>query len=75
MMFLWSAHLGSQTELGSGCIVGTMCSLTSHESLPDNTVVYGVHCARRLQLERPPVNVFSISVIGLNQSCWLVANK
>jgi len=59
-MFFLLAHLGSQTELGSGCIIGTMCSLTSHETLPDNTVIYGAHCQRRLQLERPPVTVFSI---------------
>ena len=35
-----------------------MCSLTSRETLPDNTVVYGADCQRRLQLERPPVNIF-----------------
>jgi len=57
-MFSWWAHLGSQTELGNGCIVGAVCSLTSRETLPDNTVVCGAHCERRLQLERPPVNIF-----------------
>lgn len=57
------AHLGSQTELGSGCIIGTMCSLTSHETLPDNTVVYGAHCERRLQLERPPPQALQLDFL------------
>lgn len=49
------AVLGSQTELGNGCIVGAMCNVSSHETLADNTVVYGSRCERRIQLERPPV--------------------
>jgi hypothetical protein len=42
------AVLGSQTELGNGCIIGAMCNVSSHETLADNTVVYhkGVHRRR-----------------------------
>ena len=50
-----SAVLGSQTQLGNGCIIGSMCNVSSHEILADNTVVYGSRCERRIQLERPPV--------------------
>lgn len=57
------AYVGSETELGSGCIVGAKCSLTSHETLPDNTVVYGAQCERRLQLERPPPQALQLDFL------------
>lgn len=57
------AHLGSEAELGNGCIIGTMCSLTSRETLPDNTVVHGAHCERRLQLERPPPQALQLDFL------------
>ncbi|ELU06414.1 hypothetical protein CAPTEDRAFT_173776 [Capitella teleta] len=47
------AELGRKTELTNGCIVGTMCHMTSQEVLPENTVIYGSECERRIQGEKP----------------------
>ncbi|ESO04624.1 hypothetical protein HELRODRAFT_78909, partial [Helobdella robusta] len=48
------ASVGRNVELSNGCIVGPMCSITTVERLPENTVIYGANCDRRTQLERPP---------------------
>ena len=50
------AHLGRETELTNGCIIGTMCHVTSQEVLPENTVIYGSKCERRVQGEKPFVS-------------------
>merc|ERR1711893_215140 len=47
------AHLGRETELTNGCIVGAMCHVSSNEVLPENTVIYGSECERRVQAEKP----------------------
>ena len=45
--------VGRQTVLSHGCVIGAMCEVTSQETLPENTVVYGKCCHRRAQAERP----------------------
>ena len=50
------ARVGQSTELSNGCILGAMCEVTSSEMLPENTVIYGSNCERRVQQERPPVS-------------------
>jgi hypothetical protein len=35
-----------------------MCHVTSQEVLPENTVIYGSDCERRVQGEKPFVSVF-----------------
>lgn len=47
------SKLGSSTQLTNGCIVGAMCELTSPEVIPENTVIHGQSCQRRVQSERP----------------------
>ncbi|CAH1252354.1 DCTN6 [Branchiostoma lanceolatum] len=47
------ARVGRQTELSSGCVIGSYCEVSSKEVIPDNTVVYGKKCVRRVQGERP----------------------
>lgn len=47
------SKLGSSTQLTSGCIVGAMCEVTSPEVIPENTVIHGQNCQRRVQSERP----------------------
>jgi len=47
------AVLGHNTILSNGCIIGSMCTVTTNEVLPENTVVYGSRCERRVQQERP----------------------
>jgi dynactin-6 len=57
------ARLGRQTELGNGCIIGAMCSVTCRESLADNTVIYGSKCERRIQIERPPPQTLQLDFL------------
>ena len=52
-----TAHVGRNMELSNGCIVGAMCSVNTAERLPENTVIFGGDCNRRVQQERPPVSV------------------
>ncbi|XP_060070072.1 dynactin subunit 6-like [Ylistrum balloti] len=57
------AKVGRQVGLTTGCIIGSMCSLTSNETLPDNTVIYGKECERRVQRERPPTQNLQIDFL------------
>ena len=47
------SKVGRQVILGDGCVIGACCELTTNETLPDNTVVFGKDCQRRMQSERP----------------------
>jgi len=57
------ARLGRQTELSNGCIIGAMCQVTSEERLPENTVIYGANCERRIQSERPPAQTLQLDFL------------
>ncbi|KAG8199939.1 hypothetical protein JTE90_006186 [Oedothorax gibbosus] len=46
--------LGRFTELTSGCVIGAKCELTCNEIIPENSVICGSGCDRRLQIEKPP---------------------
>ncbi|GFS42256.1 dynactin subunit 6 [Trichonephila inaurata madagascariensis] len=45
--------VGKNTQLTSGCVIGAKCELTCNEIIPENTVIYGSNCERRLQAEKP----------------------
>nr|XP_036858034.1 dynactin subunit 6 [Manis javanica]XP_036858036.1 dynactin subunit 6 [Manis javanica] len=47
------AYVGRNVILTSGCIVGACCNLNTYEVIPENTVVYGTDCLRRVQSEQP----------------------
>ncbi|KAJ8008000.1 hypothetical protein DPEC_G00100190 [Dallia pectoralis] len=47
------ADLGRNVILTSGCIVGACCQVNTCEVIPENTVIYGSECMRRMQTERP----------------------
>ncbi|XP_036009774.1 dynactin subunit 6 isoform X2 [Mus musculus] len=47
------AYVGRNVILTSGCIIGACCSLNTFEAIPENTVIYGADCLRRVQTERP----------------------
>lgn len=47
------SKVGRQVVLGNGCVIGACCQLTTNETLPDNTVIFGKDCQRRVQSERP----------------------
>ncbi|GIX94746.1 dynactin subunit 6 [Caerostris extrusa] len=45
--------VGKYTRLTSGCVIGAKCEMTCNEIIPENTVIYGSNCDRRLQAEKP----------------------
>lgn len=47
------SKVGRHTELTSGCVIGAMCEITTQEVIPENTVIYGRNCERRIQEEKP----------------------
>ncbi|XP_029457305.1 dynactin subunit 6 isoform X2 [Rhinatrema bivittatum] len=47
------AFVGRNVILTSGCIIGACCSINTCEVIPENTVIYGADCLRRVQTERP----------------------
>ncbi|XP_078532620.1 dynactin subunit 6 isoform X1 [Lissotriton helveticus] len=47
------AFVGRNVILTSGCIIGACCNVNTCEVIPDNTVIYGANCLRRVQTERP----------------------
>lgn len=57
------ARLGRHTQLTNGCIIGAMCDVSSHEVLPENTVIYGASCERRIQSERPPPQTLQLDFL------------
>jgi hypothetical protein len=41
--------------ISNGCIIGVKCILNTHETLQDNTVIYGSNNQRRIAFEKPQV--------------------
>lgn len=58
------AKVGRQTELTNGCIVGAMCEVVSEEIIPENTVIYGRKCERRIQGERPAPQTLQLDFLS-----------
>ena len=54
--FFFLAHVGPEVVLTNGCIIGAKCQITAPEVIPENTVIYGKDCFRRVQADRPPVS-------------------
>ncbi|MBN3283487.1 DCTN6 protein, partial [Polyodon spathula] len=53
IMFCLQAEVGRNVILTSGCIIGACCQVNTCEVIPENTVIYGSGCMRRVQTERP----------------------
>uniref|UniRef100_A0A8C5K458 Dynactin subunit 6 n=1 Tax=Jaculus jaculus TaxID=51337 RepID=A0A8C5K458_JACJA len=47
------SYVGRNVILTGGCIIGACCNLNTFEVIPENTVIYGADCLRRVQTERP----------------------
>ncbi|XP_051572200.1 dynactin subunit 6 isoform X2 [Myxocyprinus asiaticus] len=47
------AEVGRNVILSSGCIVAACCQVNTCELIPENTVIFGSECLRRVQMERP----------------------
>ncbi|KAJ0050680.1 hypothetical protein NL108_005074, partial [Boleophthalmus pectinirostris] len=53
LLILLLAEVGRNVILTSGCIIGAFCRVNTCEVIPENTVIYGSGCMRRVQTERP----------------------
>ncbi|RXN23706.1 dynactin subunit 6 [Labeo rohita] len=60
------AEVGRNVILTSGCIVGACCQVNTCEVIPENTVIYGSECLRRVQTERPQVRTLFVSGLPLD---------
>ncbi|XP_053226260.1 dynactin subunit 6-like [Podarcis raffonei] len=47
------AFVGRSVILMSGCITGACCNVNTYKVIPENMVLYGAECLRRVQTERP----------------------
>ncbi|XP_072020611.1 dynactin subunit 6-like [Amphiura filiformis] len=57
------AVVGRETQLSNGNVVGAFCEVTGNEGLPENTVIYGDNCSRRIQAERPPAQTLQLDFL------------
>merc|ERR1712189_126825 len=57
------SHVGRQTELTNGCIVGSYVDLVTPERVAENTVVFGSENNRRVQNERPPAQTLQLEFL------------
>ncbi|KAI1290203.1 Dynactin subunit 6 [Halotydeus destructor] len=57
-------NVGKNTVITSGCIIGAMCSIDTDETLPENTVIYGRECKRRIQHEKPTPQAFQLDFLS-----------
>lgn len=79
-----SADVGRNVILTSGCIIGAFCQVNTCEVIPENTVIYGSGCMRRVQTERPQVRTsmagnvsdigfrFIVSFTGGKNEIWII---
>lgn len=63
-VFEAKSHVGRGVAVGRGCVVGSLCSLTCPQLLPDNSVVYGSDHHRRQQQERPPAQALQLEFLN-----------
>ncbi|XP_033178567.1 dynactin subunit 6 isoform X3 [Bombus impatiens] len=52
------AHVGREVELTNGCIIGTSCTITEADTIPENTIIYGNECQRREMHDKPYVSFY-----------------
>jgi len=57
------SFVGRGTELSNGCTVGAACRVDCREALPENCVLYGESCERRLAGERPPPQTLQLDFL------------
>lgn len=50
--------------VGNNCIIGVKCCMETEEQLPNNTLVYGPDCKRRLHKEKPAFQILQIDFLS-----------
>ena len=58
--------------LSNGCIIGTMCKVTSKEIVPENTIIYGEKCQRRVQGDRPAVSILILLCLLVKYGVYVI---
>lgn len=57
-------RIGPRARLTNGCVVGAMCNLDTDETLPENSVIYGHDCKRRVQHEKPTPQNYQLDFLN-----------
>ena len=52
-VFECKSFVGRHVEVSNGCSIGSLCSVTCRDRLPENCVIYGQEKLRRIAAERP----------------------
>lgn len=60
--FFFLAFIGREVQLTNGIVIGAGCRITCPEVIPENTVIFGKQCHRRIQGDKPPVKKSSFSI-------------
>ncbi|KAL7058086.1 hypothetical protein AAHC03_016597 [Spirometra sp. Aus1] len=63
-VFESKCFVGPKVRISNGCIIGAMCNVTAPGSIPENTVIYGEKCDRRVAGERPPTQALQLDFLG-----------
>uniref|UniRef100_A0ABD2VSY7 Dynactin subunit 6 n=1 Tax=Trichogramma kaykai TaxID=54128 RepID=A0ABD2VSY7_9HYME len=58
------SFVGKEVELSNGCVVGVGCSMTEHEVVPENTIVYSDQHLRREMRDKPNARFDNFTVRG-----------
>ena len=56
--------LGNMTKLSNGCVIGAMCEVNYDEILPENTIIFGSNCNRRIQHEKPATQTYQLDFLS-----------
>lgn len=63
-VFESKCKVGPLIKITNGCVIGSMCDINYDETLAENTVIYGSKCDRRIQLEKPSIQLSQIEFLG-----------
>lgn len=58
------SRVGCETRISSGCVIGAMCAVNNDGILPDNTVIFGSDCKRRIQHEKPAPQTYQLDFLS-----------
>ncbi|CAG0917742.1 unnamed protein product [Notodromas monacha] len=51
-----AGKVGRGVEVTNGCVIVVKCVVEGKQTIPENTVIYGQECFRRVMCERPNIN-------------------
>lgn len=59
----YRSSVGPNTTITNGCVIGSTCSINTHEVLAPNTVIHGTECKRSTQMMEPTPQTFQLDFL------------